>query len=171
MANRACPSCSEIIPAEVDYCPFCGNSTREGMDLDKPIGEDPSRLPEDLSVAVSNAQHRQCPNCRQVIPADVNYCPFCGNSTHEVVRQDPLEEAVDAAVRAPITNTAYICLMCHLEPATNGDYCQTCRDRLDQRPDEWEAKKVQSTKTLLIVASVVVVLLIAVAIAFTHAHR
>ncbi len=61
--------------------------------------------------------------------------------------------------------------MCHLEPATNGDYCQTCRDRLDQRPDEWEAKKVQSTKTLLIVASVVVVLLIAVAIAFTHAHR
>jgi predicted amidophosphoribosyltransferase len=125
MSTKPCPSCSEVIPTDVDYCPFCGNSTRVAYES-----------PEDFEVTATTTE----PNV------------------------DRYAAVASSDGRAPVHRDA-ICMMCYVATATIGDYCEECERKLNMRPEEWAAKRQDSLmRAFAIGAAVLVALLIMVAL-------
>ncbi len=62
---KECPGCHEIVPADKEFCPFCG-----------------AKLPE-KTIAESNT----CPKCGQVNDIGTLYCSSCGEPLGEAVKQ------------------------------------------------------------------------------------
>jgi hypothetical protein len=132
MTTRACPSCSEIIPADVDYCPYCGNTTRETLDVD-----------ED-GIAAANAAERGV---------------------------KPLDDG-SGKPKLPVEAISSLCMMCYMAPATIGDYCDECDKKLNLRADEWDAIGAQKAMVQWIAIGIAAfILLIIIGVALTHHHR
>ena len=53
-SRMICQKCERHIPAESEFCPYCGSA------IDKA---------------------NRCPSCSRIIPADSEFCPFCGQKT------------------------------------------------------------------------------------------
>jgi hypothetical protein len=138
MQTRACPSCHEIIPSDVDYCPFCGNSTREQLES------------EDDLIAARNAEAR-------ALDAE----PVIAPGTYSDEPREPPRER------------AYTCLMCHARPPVDGEYCVECRQKLDLGPEQWDLMKQQNFQRNLTIGliSLLVVLALGATLAIDAFHR
>ena len=132
MRTRPCPHCSEVIPADVDYCPFCGNTTLETLETE-----------EDL-IRLRNLEERQAEH------ADIGR----------------------AADGLPPEAGEYICLMCHINPATIEDYCLECHEKLDLKPEHWDnLRRERMQRNLLIGGLIAIIIIMAIIMASSSAHR
>ncbi len=137
---------------------------------------------------LANMPTRPCPHCHEIIPADVDYCPFCGESTREtleteddLIRLRNLEARQAEGTQPDIGKAAdglppeageYMCLMCHMKPATIDDYCLECHEKLDLKPEHWEEVRKGQTQRMMIVGGLVaVVLIVAIILMVKAAHH
>jgi len=112
---KECPSCSNTIPKEVIYCPYCGaRFTELGHTHSKGNGERQK----------GGFKMKKCPLCDKKIPEDAKFCPLCGwdLTDHELT---PLQiariqdEILDArfrymhwdSVMDPFVTLAIVCIL------------------------------------------------------------
>jgi len=134
----ACPSCSEIIPDEVDFCPFCGESTKQ---VAESLMSDEDRAIADRMASIAAANTTAPP--------------------------------ADSSLRLPPASGQVVCMMCKVDPPVVGDYCQKCHDKLELGPEQWDMLKQDNSKnmTLVVVMAVLGIILAAIVlIHFLHHH-
>jgi len=141
MRTMACPVCSEIIPDDVDYCPFCGESTRQQSAESLMTDDDRAVAERMANIAAANTS----------------------------------APPSDPALKLPPAAGQHLCMMCHREPPTMGDYCLECHEKLELGPEQWEILKQDMSRrnTLMLLAAVIAVLAIALAIVHSlhHGHQ
>ncbi len=137
MSTRPCPHCHEIIPADLDYCPYCNESTRESI-----------QTADDIALQERHA----------AVSANVASAPFDSIAEDRVAAPPPIP-AVER------------CIMCNMAPATVGEYCLDCRKKLDIGPEQWDLIKQDANRQKMIVGIVVAIILIALIVAAVHAVR
>ena len=139
MRTVACPSCSEIIPDDVDYCPFCGESTR--------VVEESLMTDEDIAVATRMAAIKE---------------------------QNVGTEQPEQTAKLPPMAGKPMCMMCHLVPPTIEDYCAECHEKLELKPEHWDNLKrqtAQRTYTFLLIAfAAVLIAFVVISHALHHRH-
>jgi RNA polymerase subunit RPABC4/transcription elongation factor Spt4 len=139
MSTIACPACSEIIPNDVDYCPFCGKSTR--------ITAQTIMTDDDIAVAERLA----------AIAAS--------NTTGDA--------PVNSALKLPPEAGERVCLMCLAKPPTMGDYCLECHQKLELGPEQWDLLKQDQAKVngvVLMGAGLAVLALALMIVHILHHH-
>jgi len=118
MSTRACPVCHEIIPSDVDYCPFCGESTMERLHTDDDLVAARNAEARDDSVAVDDAPRSDsadpsqppvqraymCMMCGKRPPADGEYCAECrekldlGPEQWDLMKQETMQRNITTAI-------------------------------------------------------------------------
>lgn len=70
-----CQKCERHIPAESDFCPYCGSA------IDKA---------------------NRCPSCSRIIPDDSEFCPFCGQKIKSEIIEGEKEHQQKKVIRKTV---------------------------------------------------------------------
>jgi RNA polymerase subunit RPABC4/transcription elongation factor Spt4 len=143
MRTIPCPACSEIIPDNVDYCPHCGESTKQ---VAESLMTDEDRAVAERMAAIAAA-----------------------NTSGTATTETP----PDPSYRAIPEPGSHVCMMCKIvEPMPDHDYCQDCQNKLDLGPEQWQmAKQDAFRKNILTIVLVVLALVAAVMIIVMSTHH
>ena len=138
---------------------------------------------------------RPCPHCHEIIPSDLDYCPYCNESTHETLQTADdiaLKERHEtigrtALAEAPLDSISETgepgaapipvidrCIMCNMSPAVVNDYCLECQRKLNMGPEQWDLIKQEANQRKMIagvIAAIVLIALIVFVASIVHHHR
>ena len=98
-----CLSCSNVIPNEAVYCPYCGKKVEHIIDKNQIQCQYCKRgIPKDAIVCpyCSNKVEREkaqgkCPNCGKIIPEDARICPYCKKDfEQEIPKRTPINSGI-----------------------------------------------------------------------------
>jgi len=119
-----CENCGFKITKDINYvikesnsksCPSCGSKNNMGAEFCEKCGKD---LP-----LTSDLQLIECPDCKQMVRDDVNYCRFCGHNF--------LKEKKSLFGKKPKRNSRF-CQNCgkQISDADQSKFCNNCGTRI-----------------------------------------
>ncbi|MBQ9166309.1 MAG: zinc ribbon domain-containing protein [Oscillospiraceae bacterium] len=73
----------------------------------------------------TQAKGRICPSCGKLIPAEANYCPYCGD------RQPDLQQSEMTAMALDLDETLFICKKCENTVRYEYSFCHVCGSKLN----------------------------------------